>query len=377
MMKEVKRERAELQRGKTLTAELEEKIERYSRVSHYVLITGERGTGKTTIAKKLHEQSSRAKKEFVNLNCAALTAELLEAELFGYEKGAFTGAAQPKAGLFEVAAGGTIFLDEIGELPVGLQAKLLKAVEEKRIRRVGASSERTIDARIIAATSQNLKLMVASGSFRADLYDRLNVLNLETIPLRYQKEKIKSLLKMQLNAEQFAVGRAQPFEVSIEAVAMLEDYDWRGNFRELINFTTRLAVECLDEAVINAENVQSLLREKNKLSVVAVNSVQPLERSEGKAFDDFPAERDLITVTFDPKCDDLDSIYLKAAGNVIRHVVSEHNGNLRSAATQMGVNHSTLSRILSKFNRTYHQKPFHERRKLTVATRAAVNAVTA
>lgn len=149
------------------------------------MITGERGTGKTILAKKLHERSTRASKEFVNLNCASFTSELLEAELFGYEKGAFTGATQPKAGLFEIASGGTIFLDEIGELPIGLQAKLLKAVEEKRIRRVGSNSEKTIDARIIAATSQNLKQMVAEGRFRADLYDRLNILNLETVPLRY------------------------------------------------------------------------------------------------------------------------------------------------------------------------------------------------
>ena len=183
MIKEANNERAAVC-GNTLIAELEEKIERYARVSHYVLITGERGTGKTTLAKKLHEQSARAKKEFVNLNCASLTPELLESELFGYEKGAFTGATAPKAGLFEIASGGTIFLDEIGEIPVSLQAKLLKAVEEKRIRRVGGNSEKTIDARVIAATSQNLKQMAADGRFRADLYDRLNILNLETVPLR-------------------------------------------------------------------------------------------------------------------------------------------------------------------------------------------------
>ncbi len=364
-MKNSKNECAELC-GKTLIAELEEKIRRYSRVSHYVLITGERGTGKTTIARKLHEKSARATKEFVNLNCASLTAELLEAELFGFEKGAFTGATAPKVGLFEIASGGTIFLDEIGELPFGLQAKLLKAVEEKRIRRVGSSAERAIDARIIAATSQNLKQMVADGRFRADLYDRLNILNLETVPLRHQKGKIKNLLLEQLNAEQFAVGRKTPFEISDEAVAVLEDYDWHGNFRELLNFATRLAVECLDDADITKENVGRVLQRERSNHSFAESG---LETQRGnvpvKTLNDFSLTADnLITVTFDPKSDDLDTIYLKAAGNVIRHVVFEHNGNIRSAASVMGANHSTLSRILKKFNQSYDQKPFHARRKL-------------
>lgn len=376
MTKEAKNERAELC-GTTLIKQLEEKIERYARVSHYVLITGERGTGKTTLAKKLHERSARATKEFVNLNCAALTSELLEAELFGYEKGAFTGATAPKAGLFEIASGGTIFLDEIGELPVGLQAKLLKAVEEKRIRRVGSNSEKTIDARIIAATSQNLKQMVADGRFRADLYDRLNILNLETVPLRHQKEKIKNLLLEKLNAEQFAVGRTAAFEISDDAVRVLEDYDWRGNFRELLNFVTRLAVECLDEAVITAENVRKVLqREQGGRMVAELKSAEQRSATggAGKTFDEFSITGKLVTVIFDPKCDDLDAIYLKAAGNVIRHVVSEHNGNMRSAAQALGVNHSTVSRILDKFNRTYNQKPFHTRRKTAPKCSAAVAA---
>ncbi len=376
MMNEANKKSAELC-GKTLVTELEQKIERYSRVSHYVLITGERGTGKTTLAKKLHELSARAPKEFVNLNCAALTAELLEAELFGYEKGAFTGATAPKAGLFEIASGGTIFLDEIGELPISLQAKLLKAVEEKRIRRVGSNNEKTIDARIIAATSQNLKQMITEGRFRADLYDRLNILNLETVPLRHQKEKIKNLLLDRLNAEQFAVGRVAPFEISSDAVRVLEDYDWGGNFRELLNFATRLAVECLDDAVITAENVRKVLeREQGNKIIAELNSADLSNDVTGKIFDKFSITNNLVTVTFDPKSDDLDTIYLKAAGNVIRHIVTEHNGNMRSAASAMGINHSTISRILEKFNRTYDQKPFHTRRKRRNA-RSAATAVAA
>ena len=337
-------------RGAGLVAELEEKIMRCARVPYYVLITGERGTGKTTIARKLHEQSARAKKEFVNLNCASLTEGLLEAELFGYEKGAFTGATAPKAGLFEIANGGTLFLDEIGEIPLSLQAKLLKAVEEKRIRRVGSNSERAVDTRIIAATSQNIKEMVEKGTFRAELYDRLNILNLETVPLKYQKEKIRDLLEADLIKECLEIGRARQFEISQDALCLIESYDWDGNFRELHNFATRLAVECLDETIISRAAVRKVLGDRIK-QLKLIN-----------------AEEDLITVAFDPKTEDLDSIYLKAAGNVIQHILTENGGNLRSAARNLGANHTTLSRILTKFNARCEVKIFPlEKTKFAVA----------
>ncbi len=334
-------------KGAELVAELEEKIMRYARVPYYVLITGQRGTGKTTIARKLHEQSARAKKEFVNLNCASLTEGLLEAELFGYEKGAFTGATAAKAGLFEIANGGTLFLDEIGEIPLALQAKLLKAVEEKRIRRVGSNAERAVDTRIIAATSQNINEMVKKGTFRAELYDRLNILNLETVPLKYQKEKIKDLLEADLTKECLEIGRARQFEISQDALCLLENYDWDGNFRELHNFATRLAVECLDETIISREAVRKVLGDRiTKLKLI--NS-EEAETNNISRYDFRLADDDLITVAFDPKTDDLDSIYLKAAGNVIQHILSENGGNLRSAARDLGANHTTLSRILTKF----------------------------
>lgn len=335
--------------GNNLISELEEKIERYARVPHYVLITGERGTGKTTIARKLHEKSSRAGKEFVNLNCASLTQELLESELFGYEKGAFTGANAPKAGLFEIASGGTLFLDEIGEIPLNLQAKLLKAVEEKRIRRVGSNAERTIDTRIVAATSADLERMVAEGQFRADLYDRLNILNLETVPLKLQKEKIRDLIIRGLEKERSFIGRNRPFEISEKGVRMLENYDWHGNFRELNNFAARLAVECLDDAVISAETVRQILGERCDTKVVA-ETAESLPNPNNVIHHNFQTITDhLITVSFDPKTDDLKIIYLKAAGHVISYVLSENEGNLRQAASKMGTTHSTLSRIMKKF----------------------------
>jgi len=337
-------------------SELEEKIERYARVPHYVLITGERGTGKTTIARKLHKQGARSKREFVNLNCASLTQELLESELFGYEKGAFTGATSPKAGLFEIANGGTLFLDEIGELPLKLQPKLLKAVEEKRIRRVGSSSERTVDVRIIAATSQNIKQMVAEGRFRADLYDRLNILNLGTVPLRHQKQKIKGLMLQGLNKERSAIGRTEPFELCESAIMLLENYEWLGNFRELLNVATRLAVEYADIEVITAAHVRRVMHEPEhhpETTGFGQGTTGQEMKSEGIAeiqFDKF------VTVSFDPASDDLDSIYVKAAGTMIRHVLQQNEGNLRRSARVMGATHSTLSRILKKYHERFSVK---------------------
>jgi Transcriptional regulator containing PAS, AAA-type ATPase, and DNA-binding domains len=337
-------------RGPDPASELEGKIERYARVPHYVLITGERGTGKTTIARRIHEKSGRRTSQFVNLNCASLSNELLESELFGYEKGAFTGAAAPKAGLFEIASGGTLFLDEIGELPFALQAKLLKAVEERRIRRVGSNTERAVDARVIAATSLDLKRMAGQGSFRADLFDRLNILNLETVPLRFQKEKIRGLVTETLEGERDGIGRARPFEVSEEAFQLLEEQTWPGNFREIKNFATRLAVECFDEERISEETVKRVLSETAQSRIQTGRAPDAFARKEEVQEDSSPFfEERVVTVSFDPGRDDLNIIYLKAAGSVISHLLEEADGNLRRAALRMGTTHSTLSRIMKKF----------------------------
>ncbi len=343
--------------GADLLSELEEKILRYSKVPHYVLITGERGTGKTTIAKRLHKESARANREFVNLNCASLTQELLEAELFGYEKGAFTGATAPKAGLFEIASGGTLFLDEIGEIPFALQAKLLKAVEEKRIRRVGSNAERAVDTRIIAATSANLTKMVKERSFRADLFDRLNILTLETVPLRFQKDKIGDLLIDSLKKECALSERSRPFEIASNALELLESYAWHGNFRELHNVTTRLAVECFADEIISTEAVYRVLGKNINEFPVISNAEKTTTKKIPSAVSQYQSGN-LISVTFDPKTDDLDLIYLKAAGIVIRHILDENDGNLRRTAQILGATHPTISRIIRRFNESLIEYPF-------------------
>lgn len=316
------------------TSILDEKVVLYARVPHYVLITGERGTGKTTLAKRLHEMSPRSRREFVSINCASFTAELLESELFGYEKGAFTGANALKSGLFETADGGTLFLDEVGELSLSLQAKLLKAVEEKRIRRVGGNRERDIDVRIIAATSKNLQLMVGSGTFRADLFDRLNILQLETLPLRYQKERIVETFLDQLETERGTIGLEMPFRIEKDALAAIEDLEWKGNYRELRNFATRLAVESIDGRAITLQVVNRLVSNE------AIGFVAPPPTAE--------EGHNCLTVILDPETDDLDSVYIKAAATFVEHALKRSNGNLRRAARSINTTHSTISRILKK-----------------------------
>lgn len=319
----------------SLSATLEEKIIRFARVPHYVLITGERGTGKTTIARRLHELSIRSKRDFISVNCASFTSELLESELFGYERGAFTGATAPKAGLFETCNGGTLFLDEIGELTLGLQAKLLKAVEEKRIRRVGSTSERTVDVRVIAATSRDLHAMVRNREFRPDLFDRLNILQLETIPLRYQRSRIGILLKNQLEEERNAVRRGTPFVIDENAMKFLEDLEWCGNYRELRNFATRLAVETVEDPTITLDLVQQLM-------------CSEMGSSKSIAGEPRQTTAKLVTVMLDPEKDDLETIYIKAAATFIEHALRQPNGSLRNVARSMGSSHTTLARILRK-----------------------------
>lgn len=331
------------------SSSLEEKMVLYARVPHYVLITGERGTGKTTLAKRLHEMSPRSQKEFVSVNCASFTAELLESELFGYEKGAFTGANAAKSGLFETASGGTLFLDEVGELSLALQAKLLKAVEEKRIRRVGGNRERDIDVRIIAATSRDLSVMVQEGAFRADLFDRLNILQLETIPLRFQQERIRDLFIRQMKKESAAVGRACPFVIDEEALATIELLEWRGNYRELKNFAARVAVQAFDAPSITEELVL----------YVAGSGHGKAEVSNSFIAQGIHLNRpNIVTVTLDADTDDLDSVYVKAAATFIEHALKRSRGNLRKAARSMGTTHSTISRILKKRDEGIKNDPY-------------------
>jgi DNA-binding NtrC family response regulator len=205
-----------------------------------VLITGESGTGKEVIARAIHRASPRATRPFIGVNCAAIPEALLESELFGHVRGAFTGATADKAGLFEQAGGGTLLLDEIGELPVALQAKLLRVLQENEIRRVGDQKVRRVDARVLAATARDLESEVRRGGFREDLFYRINVVAIELPPLRERTEDIAPL------ARHFAARLAQrfgrPLSLSDGAITWLEQQEWPGNVRELENAIERAAV---------------------------------------------------------------------------------------------------------------------------------------
>jgi transcriptional regulator with GAF, ATPase, and Fis domain len=201
-----------------------------------VMITGESGTGKELVATAIYEHSHRRGKPFIKINCVAMPEGLLESELFGHEKGAFTGAINQKKGKFELADGGTIFLDEIGDMPLATQAKILRVLQEKEFERVGGVSLIKVDVRFIAATNRNLLELIKEGKFREDLYYRLNVFPLHMPPLRERRDDIAIL------AEYFLSRSPQPVELSIPALNALVKYDWPGNIRELQNTLERTAV---------------------------------------------------------------------------------------------------------------------------------------
>ena len=206
-----------------------------------VLITGESGTGKELVARALHQHSPRSAKPFVALNTSAIASELLESELFGHEKGAFTGADSRRIGRFEQANGGTLFLDEIGDMSTALQTRLLRVLAESEFYRVGGQTSINVDVRVIAATNKDLAQSVADGSFREDLFHRLNVIRIDTPPLRDRRDDIPALLNHYL-AESAKELDAPAKTVSPDALKALSAYDWPGNVRQLVNATRRLTV---------------------------------------------------------------------------------------------------------------------------------------
>ncbi|HVU49461.1 MAG TPA: sigma 54-interacting transcriptional regulator [Polyangia bacterium] len=214
-----------------------------------VLIVGETGAGKEVLAERVHRMSPRAEKAFLCLNCASLSEHLLESELFGHERGAFTGASEAKPGLLETAPGGTVFLDEIGEMPLLLQAKLLRVLETRLVTRVGGLKPKAIDVRFVAATNRNLEEEVAAGRFRRDLYFRLNGMTLHIPPLRARRGEIAPLAALFLRQFSAPFGREAP-DLSDEARLMLESYVWPGNVRELRNMMERAVLLCTGEEIL-------------------------------------------------------------------------------------------------------------------------------
>src|SRR5271169_5597034 len=228
-------------------------IERVAPSTVSVLITGESGTGKELVARTLHELSPRRGKPFVAVNCAAIPETLIESEIFGHEKGSFTGALERRAGCFELAEEGTLLLDEIGEMPVGTQAKLLRVLEVRKLRRLGSKIESPVDVRVLAATNKDPETAVADGHLRGDLYYRLNVFNIHMPPLREHKEDIPALVELLL-AE---MGNKHSRKVSAVSEAVLNqftNYSWPGNVRELRNTIERAVIVC-DSGMIETRHL--------------------------------------------------------------------------------------------------------------------------
>lgn len=228
-----------------------------------VLITGESGTGKELFAQSIHGYSGRAEGPFIRVNCPAIPGNLMESELFGHERGAFTGAIKEKKGKFELAQGGSIFLDEIGELDIVLQSKLLRVLQEREVERVGGNRTIPLNVRVIAATNRDLREQVRQGAFRQDLYYRLNVVHVEVPPLRQRRGDIPLLLGHMLKKHS---GGIIPCTVSQEAMKLLVEYDWPGNVRELENTAERLLL-CHDGAVITPGDVLRVLSDSMETPV--------------------------------------------------------------------------------------------------------------
>lgn len=227
---------------------LREQIRIIAPTSSFVLIHGENGTGKEVVARAIYRQSKRSHGPFVEVNCAAIPEELIESELFGHERGAFTGATQMRKGKFDLAHGGTLFLDEIGDMSLSTQAKILRILQEQRFQRVGGSRFIQVDVRVIAATNKDLEEEIKAGRFREDLYHRLNVIPVEVPPLRERREDIPLLVQEFL--EEFCHGRGYPRRgFSAEVMAAFQEYTWPGNVRELKNVVERLLILARSQVV--------------------------------------------------------------------------------------------------------------------------------
>lgn len=247
-------------------------VKRVSQTPTNVLITGESGTGKEVVAKAIHYNGPLKDRPFVTVNCGAIPENLMESEMFGHKKGSFTGAVTDKSGLFEVADGGSLFLDEVGELPLTIQVKLLRAIQERTIRRVGATEDVKVDVRIIAATNRNLEEMVAKGTFRQDLYYRLNVINIKTPSLRERSEDIPLLASHFLKKYNERLNK-NIGGISVEAMDILKKYDYPGNVRELENLIER-TVALEGGATILPESLPPMVNTTSGRKMASSNEIE-------------------------------------------------------------------------------------------------------
>lgn len=295
-------------------------IQKIARADGPVLITGESGVGKELVTRALHQESDRARGPLVPVNCAGLPVDLLESELFGHTSGAFTGAQRARQGLLAEAHGGTLLLDEIGELPLGMQAKLLRALQDRRIRPVGANREQTVDVRVVAATNRDLQSEVASGGFREDLFYRLNTFALEVPPLRQRGEDLALLAANFIGRFSAQLGH-EIIGLNNEALGLLENYPFPGNVRELANVIERAVTFCSEREITPAH-----LPEHVRQSTVGDRTAS-------------------LPRTFFDSTQQLPALH-EVEQRYIHHVLEHVNGNKRRAAEILGIGRRTLYRYL-------------------------------
>jgi len=300
-----------------------------------VLIMGESGTGKELVASAIHDGSARREKPFVRVNCAAIPRDLVESEMFGHERGAFTGATQTRIGRFELAHRGTLFLDEVGDLGPDAQAKLLRAIEAKEIQRVGGNRVIRTDVRIISATNHDLQRAVRAGTFREDLYFRLQVIPLAIPPLRERGDDIFELVEH--FSEQFLQrsGQAKPRWRS-DALQLLRDYPWPGNVRELANIVERLAILHRGTEITGQQVEDVLIVDRDEEAVPAVTPTRPQARV-GDA-------RESGTRGSSSLADKLDSF----ERTVIARALAEASGNVADAARRLQTDRPNLYRRMKR-----------------------------
>jgi two-component system, NtrC family, nitrogen regulation response regulator NtrX len=287
-----------------------------------VLITGENGTGKELIARAIHQNSPRKNEPFVKLNCAAVPHELIESELFGHEKGAFTGAAQARRGRFELAHKGTLFLDEVGDMPSAMQAKLLRVLQEGTLERVGGAETIDVDVRVIAATNKNIEQEIAQGRFREDLYFRLNVVQIHSPPLRERKSDLPNLIHAFLN-EACKRNTRKNLQLSPDALHKLADYDYPGNVRELRNLVERLAILC-EGPVVTSEEAEFLLpRKKTVPARPSTGETTPVQLIPATPVMAMPVSRFRADKTFRDQVDEAEREIILGALNFSRDNATE------------------------------------------------------
>ena len=313
-------------------------LEKVAPTDSTVLVTGESGTGKELLVRALHRNSQRRKMPFVPINCGAIPKELLESELFGHEKGAFTHAIRNRPGRFELADGGTIFLDEIGEMDLSLQVKILRALQEKEIERVGGTSIKKVDVRVVAATNRELESEVAAGRFREDLYYRLNVIPIQLPPLRKRGQDILLLAEHFLSRHCGCKDR-KGLTLSKKAQEMLLTYSWPGNVRELENFMERLSILC-DTAEVQPEDLpEKIFTDIGEKPLLKVEKAEP-PRPAGFVW---PTLQDMRDKDMQLK-DFLEAI----EGRLLAEALEEAEGIKNKAAELVGIKRTTLIEKLKK-----------------------------